>query len=483
MKHLKALILAVLCAAAAACGLIEVSAAAPAEGEARVVVVGGGLAGLVAAYELQNKGIAAHVLEAGDRWGGRVATVEYANGLRSEYGMHEIWDSNTLLAYVKKFNIPLSGPEEPYSSVVMNGKYYPYVQPSVDKFFATMFTPREIKDYRKWLKKAEELYDESEAKGLTPRLAEIQKLSFAQWVGSANLSPAVSEFIRMGVECEVATDWSSISAVYGLQQLSIFMHGSEQCRHVVGGNQKIVESFVDSLKGPKTRGALVTRIVRTKNADGGTEVVVHYKKDGVMRSLRAEKAVVAVPFHVLHAIQFEPGLTEDQWKAVDSLIPGMYTVVHFIIDAKAAEKLLVDGNIPFPVLTRGPLGVVYGFLEKPAASQTEMVFTLLVHGDYTRSYLESRDKTRQRLLAELDKIWLGFSGFVKETHFYGYHPAATPGWGPGRSPLDSLHASLRTENVGLYLAGDYIYSSHADGTVKSGQDVAGKIAKQLKSKP
>ncbi|OGR60704.1 MAG: hypothetical protein A2X36_10295 [Elusimicrobia bacterium GWA2_69_24] len=444
------------------------------------MVVGGGLAGLVAAYELQNQGITAQVLDAADRWGGRVATVDYGQGLRSEYGMHEIWDANPLLEYVKKFAIPMSGPEAAYSSVILDGKYHPYVQDSAEKYFATLFTPAERAGYGRWLKTAEELYDESEAQGLTPRLADIQKSSFAQWVQSFGLSPKTAEFIRLLVECEVATDWANIGAVYGIQQLSIFLRETEQCRHVIGGNQKIIEEFIAALKGPKTLGALVTRIVRTKKADGSTEVVVHYRKDDMMRSVRAEKAVVAVPYHLLHSIQFEPPLTEQQWQAVDSLIPGLYTVVHFIIDARAGEKLLVDGKIPFPVLTRGPLGVVYGFLEKPEASQRELVFTLLIHGDYARSYLEPRDKIRQRLLSELDQLWPGFSGSVKDTHFYGYHPAATPGWGPGRSPLDAPHASLRSENVGLFLAGDYLYSSHADGAVRSGRDAARKIAQELK---
>ncbi|MBI5210458.1 MAG: FAD-dependent oxidoreductase [Elusimicrobia bacterium] len=455
--------------------------AAQAEGEARVVVVGGGLAGLVTAYELQNLGITAHVVEAESRWGGRVGTVQYGNGLHAEYGMHEVWASNPLMDYIKKFDIPLSKPEAAYSSVYMDGKVYPYVQDTAEKYFATLFTPQERKEYRRWLKEAEVLYDESVAKGLTPRLEELQKLSFAAWVGSFSLPPRVAEFIRLGVECEVATDWANISAVYGLEQQGIFLHGTEECRHAVGGNQRIIEAFVKEFKGPKTLGARVTKVTRTKKTDGTTEAVVHYRQNDALRAVRAEKVVVAVPYHVLHAIQFEPNLTADQWRAVESLVPGMYTVVHFLIDTDANKHLLVDGKIPFPVVTRGPLGVVYGFLELPDASQKEEIFTLLIHGDHTRSYLEPQDKIRAKLLAELDKIWPGFSGFVKDTSFYGFHPAATPGWGPGRSPLDALHASLRAENAGLYLAGDYLYSSHAEGSVRSGREAAQKIAADLKA--
>jgi monoamine oxidase len=192
--------------------------------------------------------------------------------------------------------------------------------------------------------------------------------------------------------------------------------------------------------------------------------------------------VVAVPYHMLHAIQMEPSLTDDQWKAVDGLVAGMYTVVHLVMDVEANKFLMVDGKIPFPVLSRGPLGVIYGFLEKPAKDQKEEIFSLLIHGDYTRSYLEPQDKIRSRVLAGLDAIWPEFSKHLHGAYFYSYHPAATPGWPPGRSPIDTLHQSLKQENVGLFLAGDYIFSSHAEGAVMSGQLAAKKIGELLKRK-
>ena len=431
------------------------------------------------AYELQKRGIPSWILEAGETWGGRVATVEYGKGLRAEYGMHEIWDKNPLMDYVKKFDVPLSEPEQPYSSVYMDGKLFPYVQDDAAAFHAAVFTPEERGHYDRWLRECEALYDETLSGKLTPRLAELQNISFAKWVESLRLPPRVAEFIRLDLECEVATDWNNLSAVYGIQQEEVFLHGAQQCRHARGGNRTIIDAFIKAIRGPKTLGALVTRIARARKPDGSTRAVVYYKKDGVMRSAEAEKVVVTVPYHLLHSIQMEPSLTDEQWRAVDTLIPGGYAVVHFLLDVAANEKLLVGGKIPFPVLTRGPLGVVYGFLEKPAPGRKEEVFTLLVHGDYSRYYLEPRDAVRGRLLAELDKIWPGLPAFVRATYFYGYHPAAIPGWPVGRSPLDGLHASLRAENVGLYLAGDYLYSSHSDGAVRSGRDAADKVAASL----
>lgn len=448
---------------------------------APVIIVGGGLAGLTAAYELQNLGVTAHLLEANDRLGGRVATMEYENGLHGEYGMHEIWAKDPLYEYVQKFHIPTTKPGEPYSSVFIHGKYHPYIQDTAEEYFAALFNAEQRAQYDRWLKGCEVLYDESEAKGLTPKLAELQKISFADWIKSFDFSPKVSEFIRLSLECEIGADWANVSAVYGIQQYRVFLHGTEKCYHAQGGNKKVIEALADAFKGPRTLGALVTRIVRTKKADGTTEAVVYYQKDGVMRSMTAQKVILTVPYHILHSIQLEPPLTDTQWQAVDAIVPGMYQVVHFIIDTAANKILLIDGKNPFPALTRGPLGVVYGFSDIPPASQKEEIFSLLIHGDYTRTYLESRDKMRVRLLDEMDKRWPGFSKYVHATHFYGYHPAATPAWPAGHSPLDATHASLREANVGLYLAGDYVSSSHAEGAVKSGRVAAEKVAADLRA--
>jgi len=448
---------------------------------AEVVVVGGGLAGLITAYELQNRGITAHILEAENRWGGRVATAEYGNDLRAEYGLHELWEQDPIYEYAKKFRMALAKSGEGFSSVVMDGKLYPFIQDNYKEFAATVLSPEDMKEYTRWQQTLKELFDEADAGKITPKLAPLQDISFGKWMASFKLPPRVVEFIRLGVEPELATDWDSVSALYGITDSGMFAGGSEPSYHILNGNHALVDAFVQAIHGPKTLGARVTRIVRTRAADGSIECTVYYFKNNTVGSVKAKKVVVAVPYHLLHAIQFEPTLTDDQWKAVDTMIPGFYTSVHFIIDAEANKFLLVNGKNPFPILTRGPLGVIYGVVEVPPASQKQEVFSLLPFGDVTRTYLQPQDKLRESYLAELDKLWPGFSKYVHGAYFYGYHPAAIPGWPVGRSPLDALSASLREENVGLYLAGDYLYSSGADGAVKSGRAAAEKVATDLKN--
>ena len=110
---------------------------APAAKPQKVIVVGAGIAGLVAAFELMQSGYDVTVFEARMRPGGRIHTLrdEFADGLHAEAGALDFGDAYTVLQrYISAFNLPFN--EEGATEKVSGAKdiYYlnnkRYVVPS-----------------------------------------------------------------------------------------------------------------------------------------------------------------------------------------------------------------------------------------------------------------------------------------------------------------------------------------------------------------
>src|SRR5690349_15502582 len=74
----------------------------------KVIVIGAGIAGLVAAYELQRAGHVVNILEARERVGGRILTIRepFSDGLYCEAGAMRIPASHKLTqTYIQKFGL------------------------------------------------------------------------------------------------------------------------------------------------------------------------------------------------------------------------------------------------------------------------------------------------------------------------------------------------------------------------------------------
>jgi monoamine oxidase len=453
---------------------------------AQVIVVGGGLAGLVAAYAVEKRGLSTYVLEADSTWGGRVATAEYPEGLYAEYGLQELWADNPLLDLARELGVALDdSPAMPYSSVVIDGKLYPYFRTAKEDLFDRLLTAREKARLVGWLEQAQSLRLLALQDGLrNPRVSRLQGMSFAAWVQSANLPHNAAELVRLHLECELASSWQSFSALSGLLEFGMFLGEGQLAYHIRGGNSRLVEALARSLRGEQQLSAQVTHIERWQDDAGRRGVRVTYLRNHRSTVIEGDRVILAVPFWRLHQIEITPPLSAEKWQAVRTLGRGQYTVVHLLIDRDAEPLWLLDGKSPMAVLTDGPLGVVYGFSEEPPASSPVGVFSLLVHGNAAAAFHMIPREVRLREIDEhLEQLWPGLSQYIRGRYVYTYHPAALPVWPPGRSPLDELAEALRTPENGLFLAGDYLYGGHSDGAARSGLHAAEQVSADLSAAP
>jgi monoamine oxidase len=88
--------------------------------EIAVCIVGGGIAGLVAAYELGRRGVDVTLLESDPRLGGRVRTHDFGNGVYGELGAMRVPVlHSSVIDYLEEFGIPC----RPFVNWNPNGRF------------------------------------------------------------------------------------------------------------------------------------------------------------------------------------------------------------------------------------------------------------------------------------------------------------------------------------------------------------------------
>lgn len=92
-------------------GALAAPALIHAQNPKRVIVVGAGAAGLIAARDLRRAGAAVHLLEAAPRWGGRVAKVTELADFPIDSGAEWIHGPPTLLEQIFEMPLPAMGIE------------------------------------------------------------------------------------------------------------------------------------------------------------------------------------------------------------------------------------------------------------------------------------------------------------------------------------------------------------------------------------
>jgi hypothetical protein len=273
-------------------GLLTIdSSTVPQITRAPVIIVGGGLTGLILAYQLQKAGIPFKILESNPHVGGRVATVRYPNGETSEAPLEEYWARSPTVPLAKELGI-LMHKDAAHSSVIIDGKIrVAKGDPDFDQYSDSMFgtSPEGARDkevFRRWNEKVWKDYAEivcgqsggpaSGVKGeLAPlmeqtpdrfapnhdvdswteeqirRAEPLKRISLADYVKSARLPHAVEEWIRIHLEPEIATEWDTIPALDGLEELRLFLNNyqgfGESNYHIKGGNTQFIRALLSKL--------------------------------------------------------------------------------------------------------------------------------------------------------------------------------------------------------------------------------------------
>ncbi|HXI28923.1 MAG TPA: FAD-dependent oxidoreductase, partial [Vicinamibacterales bacterium] len=254
----------------------------------RIVVIGGGLAGLCAAYELQGLGHTVSVLEAQMRPGGRVRTLRepFAPGVHVEAGAEQIPGAHTITQhYARTLGLTLL----PNRTVGTRLLYYVRGERIVNGGearwpFALTEAERSLGLaglFRKYL-------DDDVARVLADfpdhtvrALGELDRHTPGAWLRSKGASAAAADLITLGF----GTDFGS-AASFVLH--SVNSRGSSQNYRIEGGNDQLPRAFA-------TRVAIRfgAPVLAVRQDDRGVDVVM--RAGTGTETLRADRAICTLP--------------------------------------------------------------------------------------------------------------------------------------------------------------------------------------------
>jgi monoamine oxidase len=294
----------------------------PARGGPRkkVIIVGAGMAGLIAAYELSKQGHELRILEARNRAGGRVHTLRapFADGLLAEAGAMRIPKTHGLtFHYCTEMGLEL------YPFTMGNPSCYYYLQGQKLRVADCQANPtllpyqlegkeqgRSIGQlWQETIQEFVELLAREGAGAWDEIVQKYDRYSTFEFLQSRGWSENAIELFGLLENQEALMDYSFVEMLR--EDLGRFYADLYQIK---GGTDRLPSALCEKLKRHIHFGTVVTALDQTP--DG---VVAHYKTHAGRFSARGDFMILSVPFAVLRHIEVLKPFSRAKQKAIREL--------------------------------------------------------------------------------------------------------------------------------------------------------------------
>jgi monoamine oxidase len=432
----------------------------------RVLIIGGGLAGLVAGFELKRAGHDVTVLEATLRPGGRVRTLRepFSDGLYAEAGAGRIPSTNTLtLDYVARFRLKLVPYRPRAPEVSLLGGVRQIRQPGRDVDLSKValdLSPAERQLgldglYARYLAPHAREVGAAPAESWPPAaFAPLGELTIEEFLRAKGASDAAIRLLVAGFEHDSALDFLR----------DAWSHEAPVLTKIVGGNDLLPRAFAGALAAQIVYGAPVEAVEQDERG-----VRAQCMRAGERRTFAADRIICTVPFAALRGVAFSPALSPGKRRAIEELGYGSVTRVYlqtrrrFWADEGVSGFATVDDPMEIWAPTHdqpGERGILLGYLYEalarrvaslgPAERVTFLLESLAPVYPALREHFEGgtsfvwHEQPYQRgafsmcTKGQFAALWPHVSPREGRIHFAGEHASPWPGWMQG-----ALYSGLR----------------------------------------
>ena len=266
----------------------------------KIAIVGAGLAGLTAAYQLKKAGYAPRIYEASSRLGGRCYSARdvFADGQVAEHG-GEFFDTGhtEIIALAKELGLTLDDvlaatPKDLHPIYVSAGKPYTLAQATND--WQPLYPV---------LRAQAKAIGEPNWRRATPAAKKFDAMTITDWIAAyvpGGAGGQLGELIATAFAEENAADAEEQSALNVIGTLAedprdnfdLYYTDSDQRFHTRGGNDQIPTRLGEKLTDNIRTGAKLTAITRMPNGK------IRLTFDGAPEEV-FDRVIIAIPFAVM----------------------------------------------------------------------------------------------------------------------------------------------------------------------------------------
>ena len=443
----------------------------------RVLVLGAGVAGLSAAYELQKAGYEVTLLEGRERIGGRVWSVRegFEDGMFAEIGAVRIASTHQrVLAYAEELGLELD--EFPSGDPLYFFGGQRFMKREGEAWPITGLADNEqtagLGDL--WgmyvQSRFAEFGDLSQGEFSADMVAQYDGVTWAEYLRQQGASEA---FIPL-YAADNGTEVHAIGALAWMMA-EVIDQAWDQTYHIHGGNDMLPKRLADEVGQGNI--LLAHKVVRIEHTDDGVTAVA---TDAEGQELRfdADFLVCTLPFPLLREVEIKPAFPQDKMDTIDGL--QLMNAGRGYVQTKTRfwqEEGI--GGLKLAV-TDTPVERLWDLSEVQAPGSERGIFVSYTMHENADAYCgQSQDQREAYTLDHIEKFFPQIK--AEKLAFYHYcwrdDPWARGAWTDYLPGQWWMFAVARRPEGRVFFAGEHTsaWAGWMEGAVDSGQRVAGEI--------
>ncbi len=474
---------ALLVGAVSAAGCATASTLTPATtqrstGDAGVVIVGAGLAGLTAATRLHQAGIRSRVFDAQRRVGGRAFTLRGHFPCKAELGGELVDTGHTSMrGLVRELGLTLVDRDAGLEPGIERERYVMLGQSWTERQVVEMFRP-----VASLIRRDRALLGGREVSHAhhTPAAESLDALSTGVWLERNGVRGPLRALLDAAFTSELGRDLDGQSALtflyaIGAEPDRFALYGDSDERYVVAEGSDAIARTLASRLGDAVMPGHALVALRPRD-DGRVRCV--FDREGTTVEVDAGRVILALPFNQLRRVELGVELPPAKRRAIAELPYATNTKVFITTTARPWREARSSGT------TFHDGGVYHESWESVRAAGTEhALLTAFSGGRLGVSLGESNPEAQGRRFAEaLDTVFPGsaeaFTGRAARMHWPAapFHEGSYACYGPG--DWCRIGGEEATAVGAVHFAGEHTSRrapGFMEGAVESGERAAREV--------